>query len=403
MRSPVPVDPATPRPAEEGNPLWGEGWEAVRAQWLLDPDVVFLNHGSFGACPVPVLDAQAGRRQEMEGQPVEYLWRRLPGLLAEARAAAAAFLGADPDGFVFVPNATTGVSTVLASVGLRAGDRVVITDHVYPAVHHAVRRACAAAGATVVVAPVPLPPPPAAEIADTLAAASDGARLAVVEHVTSPTGLVLPVERIVPALRDRGTLVLVDAAHAPGMLPVDVGALAADFWTGNFHKWVCAPKGSAALVVGPDRRQSVRPLVTSHGAEGPLHSRFDWVGTADYTPYLCVPHAIAFLDELGWERVCRHNHELAALGQSVVSRSLGTDPPIPTERFGAMSLVALPDGIATTQEEALRLQARLYEAHRIEVPFVAWGERGFLRLSAQVHNRPDDYRRLAEALPGIVG
>jgi isopenicillin-N epimerase len=382
------------------NPLWGEDWPSVRDQWTLDPTVTFLNHGSFGAVPRPVLEAQDEWRREMERQPVDFLWRRLPALLEEARQAAAAFLRADPDGFAFVPNATTGVATVLASVELGRGDRVVLSDHAYPAVINAARRACLMAGAELTTVGIPLPLPEPAEIAEIFVrATTPGTRLVIVEQVTSPTGALLPALDVAAACRARGALVLIDGAHAPGMLSTDVGALEADFWTGNFHKWACAPKGSAALVVGPAHRDRVHPLTTSHGMGQGFREEFDWTGTKDDTAYLTVPAALAFMAGLGWDRVRRHNHELVAFGQRTVSKALGTEPPVPEPRFGSMALVGLPDGAAGTQDAAVALGARLYEAERIEVPIGAWNGRGYVRLSAQAYNGPADYERLADALP----
>jgi isopenicillin-N epimerase len=351
-----------------------------------------------------VLRDQDRWREEMERQPVEFLWRRLPALLAEAREAVGALLRADPAGLVFVRNATTGVSTVLAGIGLAPGDRVVMIDHAYPAVLNAAHRACQAAGAELDEVHVPLPLPDPSEIVERVAAAlGPNTRLAVVDHVTSPTAAVLPIEEVVDACHEQGIPILVDGAHAPGMVAVDIAALGADFWTGNLHKWVCAPKGSAALFVSPRFRDRILPLVTSHDIEGPYHQRFDWLGTDDPTPWLATPAAIEFMSGLGWDRLRRHNHELALLGQRLLSDALGTDPPVPPAATGSMALVALPRGHGTTKDEALAIQARLYREHRIEVPFVAWGGRGYVRLSAQVYNHPTEYRRLSEALPGLVG
>lgn len=385
------------------NPFWGDDWDEARAHWALDPTVTFLNHGSFGACPRPVLAAQAAWRARMEAQPVEFLGRRLTGMLDEARAAAGAFLRADPEGLAFVRNATAAVNSVLRALSLGPGDRVVVSDHAYPAVLNAARTICEHAGAECVVVPIPLPLPAPGEIVDAFAGALTGStRLAIVDHVTSPTAAIFPVLEVVAACRARGVPVLVDAAHAPGMLEVDVGALGAEYWTGNFHKWVCAPKGAAALWVAPEHRARVRPLAVSHEILRTFHERFDWTGTDDPTPWLSVPDAIAFMGSLGWERVRAHNRALTAHGRALVADAVGTPRLVPADAAGSMAIVALPDGIATTHDDALALQARLYERARIEVPFVAWEGRGLVRISAQVYNAPADYERLAEALPGIV-
>jgi isopenicillin-N epimerase len=383
--------------------LWGEDWPTVRSHWTLDPSVVFLNHGSFGACPRPVLEAQAAWRLEMERQPVEFLSRRLPRLLGETREGVAGFLGADPSGLVFVPNATTAINTVLASMLLRPGDQVLCTDHAYPAVANTIGKACSSAGAERVVCHVPLPlPKPEDIVAAVVEAITDRTRMAIVEHVTSPTAAILPVAEIVEACHRRNVPVLVDAAHGPGMLPVDLSSLGCEFWTGNFHKWACAPKGAAVLAIAPERREDVHPLVTSHGMGKGLQAEFEWTGTRDPTAYLAIPAALEFMGALGWDRVRRHNHELVLHGRAVVSEALRTVPPVAESRIGSMAIASLPDGAGTSQEEADDIQARLFEISRIEVPFISWHGWGFVRLSAQAYNRPADFARLAAVLPSLL-
>lgn len=387
----------------ETNPLWGPDWPAVRDLWDLDPEVDFLNHGSFGACPRPVLERQAALRAEMERRPVEFLSRRLPEMITEACARVAAFLRADPDGLAFVSNATTGVATVLASLELRPGHEVLVTDHAYPAVMKSVGRACARAGATRLVVPVPLPlPDPRALTALIGERLSPRTQLAVIDHVTSATAALLPVASLVSACHEHGVPVLVDAAHAPGMVEVDIDALGAEFWTGNLHKWVCAPKGSGVMWVRADLRDRVHPLVTSHGAGAGFLAEFDWTGTHDPTPYLSVGAALDLFEELGWERVRRHNHDLAILGRELVAAEVDSPALVPEQALGSMAVVRLPSGVATTEEQALALQARLYREHRVEVPIGAWNGQGLLRLSAQAYNCPAQYERLASALGAVL-
>jgi isopenicillin-N epimerase len=375
----------------------------VRDRWSLDPAVAFLNHGSFGACPREVLDRQAELRAEMERQPVRFLARRLPGMWAEARERMSSFLRADPAGLVFVRNASTAVSTVLANVPLEPGDEVVATDHAYPAVLNALRRACDLSGARLVIRSVPLPLPGPEEIASlVIGGLSERTRLVVADQVTSATGALFPVAEIAAACREAGVPVLVDGAHAPGMLPVEVDALGAAYWTGNLHKWVCGPKGSAVLWVGPEDRDGFHPLVTSQGYGKGLHAEFDWMGTDDPTPALASVAAIDVMAGLGWDRVRRHNHDLASLGRRVVAEMAGTDQPVPDESFGSMSLVELPEGSSDSQESADQLGMRLYEAERIEVVLTHWAGRTFVRLSAQVYNHAAEYERLAAALPRLL-
>jgi len=394
-----------PSPNPQENPLWGSDWPEVRGLWPLDPAIAHLNHGSFGAVPTPVLEAQERWRRKTEADPNRFFWEVLPGALEEARRAAAAFVHADPEGFVFVPNATTAVNTVLARLDLRAGDEVLLTDHVYGALRLAAERACDRAGATVAISPVPLPADRPEELADAvLAGVSRRTRLAIVEHIASPTALVFPVGEIVRRLRDAGVLSLVDAAHCPGMIDVDVAALAPDFWTGNFHKWVCSPRGSAGLAVAPEHRHRIAPLVTSWEADKGFVPSFGWIGTDDYTAYLTVPDAAAFMAGLGWDRLRRHNRELARLGREMVREAIGirADWSEADGLFEAMTIVALPAGVVTTMDEGRALSVRLLREHGVVAAIFPWGERGFLRLSAQAYNAPADYERLGAALATIL-
>jgi isopenicillin-N epimerase len=227
-------------------------------------------------------------------------------------------------------------------------------------------------------------------------------KLLIIDHVTSPTAVVFPVDRIVRAARARGVLVLVDAAHTPGMLDVDLGHLDPDFWTGNFHKWVCAPKGAAVLYAAPARKDRVHPVVTSHGYGRGLHPEFDWTGTADPTPYLSIPAALDFMEGLGWDRLRRHNHSLVTLGRDLLATALGTPPQVPEAALGSMAVVELPGAAGSTAERATALQTGLYAAERIEVPVGSWGGRGFVRLSAQAYNAPAEFELLARAFPSLL-
>jgi len=383
--------------------------------WTLDPDVTFLNHGSFGACPAVVLEAQRRLRDRMERQPVQFLARDLEGLLDGARAGLAGFIGADPDDLAFVPNATTGVNTVIRALRLEPGQELLTTDHVYNACRNALLWA-EGQGARVVVCRVPFPlASPDEVVAALVERASPRTRLALVDHVTSPTGLVYPVERIVRELSSRGIETLVDGAHAPGMVPLDVGALGAAYYTGNCHKWLCAPKGAAFLHVRRDRQEGLRPIVISHGANSPRTDRsrfrleFDWGGTDDPTPYLCIREAIRFLGALlpgGLPELRERNRTLALQGRSTLCAALGISPPAPEEMIGSLAAVPLPPGgaSATVLPMLDLLQKALYEKHRIEVPvfpFPAPPQR-LLRVSAQIYNAPEQYQRLAEALRELL-
>jgi isopenicillin-N epimerase len=383
--------------------------------WLLDPGVTFLNHGSFGACPRPVLDAQQRLRDELERQPVRFLARELEHRLDGARAALAAFVGAAGDDLAFVPNTTAAVNAVLRSIAWSAGDEILTTDHAYPACRHAMERVARQAGATVVVARVPFPVDDPARVVDAVAGAvTPRTRLAVVDHVTSPTALVLPVARLVAALADRGVDALIDGAHAPGMVPVDLTALGAAYYAGNCHKWLCAPKGAAFLHVRRDRQEAVRPLVVSHGAASPRTDRsrfrleFDWTGTDDPTAYLAVPEAIAVMGAVrpgGWPALMAANRALALEARRLLAEALDTALPCPDEMIGALAALPLPDAPPSPLPARDALQEALDRHHGIEVPVIAWPAppRRLLRISAQIYNRRADYVRLAQALRSLLG
>jgi isopenicillin-N epimerase len=381
--------------------------------WALDRRIRFLNHGSFGACPIPVMRYQRTLRERMERQPVQFFVRDLEGLLDAARARLAGFLDVAAEDLAWVPNATTGVNAVLRSLPLSDGDELLVTDHAYNACRNAVDFVAARAGAGVVVAEIPFPiDSPDRVVEAVLERATSRTRLAVLDHVTSPTGLVMPIERLVAALDSRGVDVLVDGAHAPGMLELDVSRIGAAYYTGNCHKWLCAPKGAGFLHVRPDRQERVRPVTISHGANSDRVGRsrflaeFDWVGTDDPTAYLSVSAALRFLESLfpgGWSELRRRNRETVLAGRELLCRALDVDPPCPEEMIGSLASVPLADGSATPSSSPLYtdpLQDELLERWGIEVPVVPWPEppARLVRISAQAYNELDDYRVLAEAL-----
>ena len=378
-------------------------FEQARRAFALDPSITFLNHGSFGACPRPVLERQTALRAAMEARPVAFLDRDLPAMIEGARQDVATFLAADPGGLAFVSNATTAVAIVLASVDLRPGDEVVISDHAYPAVQIAVRAACERAGARVIMVRIPLPiEGPEHVVSCFTAAMGDAARLVLIDHISSATAAIFPVAQIVSACKARGILAFVDAAHAPGMVPIDLRALGADWWTGNLHKWVCAPKGAAVLWVAPEHRERTRPLVPSHRFNEGFLPSFDWNGTADPTAMLSAPTALAFFEALGWDRVRSHNRALATDGRATIAEVIGAPCVIPASMTGSMALIPFRAGIAATKDAARALQARILADAAVEVPISAWEGRGLMRISAQIYNEPGDYERLANALPATL-
>ena len=394
--------------------------------WRLDPAVTFLNHGSYGACPEPVLAVQRDLRDRLEAEPVRFLGGDLPGLLDDARVAVGAFLGADPAGIAFVPNATTGVNAVVQSLRFEPGDELLTDDHEYNATINALRAVAVRDGARLVVARIPFPIESPDQARDAiLRAVTDRTRLVMVSHVTSSTALVLPIAELVGELDRRGIDTLVDGAHAPGMVPVDVDGLGAAYWTGNGHKWLCGPKGAGVLWVRADRREGIHPLVVSHGANAELNGRsrfrheFDWVGTADPTAYLTLPAAIDWMgnaagrDGGGWPAVMADNHALTVEGRDLVADALGIDRPAPDDMLGSMAALPVPgvtdDAAAEALGRALETEdgiqgpvgggpARAARDPRASAPAAV-----LIRISAQRYNEASDYERLAAALVRRLG
>ena len=383
----------------------------LRAHWTLDPAVVFLNHGSFGACPRDILREQDRLRAVMEREPVHFFLHTLPPLLDRAREDVAGFVGARPDDLVFVRNASAGVNAVLGSLRFAPGDELLTTDHVYGACRNALRHLCSRSGARLVIVPVPFPiAAPDQVVAALLAGVTPRTRLALVDHITSPTGLVFPIAPIVRALGERGVDTLVDGAHAPGMVPLALDELGAAYYTGNFHKWVCAPKGAAMLHVRRDRQAALHPGVISHGytstrARPALWEEFDWTGTDDPSPWLCVAPAIRWLGALlpgGWPELRARNHAQLLRGRDRIAAALGVAAPAPDSMLGNLAALPLPDGAVapTSPLHADPLQLLLYDRHRIEVPIPSWpaAPKRLIRISAQLYNHDRDYDALAAAL-----
>jgi isopenicillin-N epimerase len=369
-------------------------------QWGLDPAVEYLNHGSFGACPTAVLVAQAALRAEMEREPCDFLKETLPARIDAARSELAQFLGADAADLAFVPNATAGVNAVLRSLEFAPADEILVTSHTYAACRKTVDFVAQRSGARVVIAALPFPCPDEESVVEAvLHAASARTRVALIDHVTSPTALILPLRRLIEALAARGIDTLVDGAHAPGMVPLGLADLGAAYYTGNAHKWLCAPKGAAFLHVRKDRQQGVHPNVISHGYSEGFHAEFDWTGTLDPTPWLCIPAALRHIGGLlpgGWLQVMQTNHELALRARDVLLDRLAVRAPAPDRMLGSMAAIPLPAdaGGGTCDTRVLHdwLRARGVEAwlHPHPVPLV--------RLSAQLYNRLDQFRHLAVLL-----
>jgi isopenicillin-N epimerase len=371
---------------------------------------VFLNHGSFGACPAPVLEKQAELQAAMEAEPIQFLWRRWEERLEPVRAEVARFLGARPRDLVFVTNATSGVNAVLRSLKLRRGDEVLTTNHDYNACHNALVETVRRDGARLVVAEIPFPLRTSDEIVEAvMRSVTRRTRLALIDHVTSNTALILPVARLVRELEARGVETLVDGAHAPGMVPLHLSKLAPASYTGNLHKWVCAPKGAAFLWVREDKQAALQPPVISHGYNSPRpgHTRFqdlfDWTGTFDPSAWLCVGHALRWLGEIlpgGWPAVRQANHELVLHARRLLCDRLQVAALCPEPMLGSMATLELPPRFQGRPRDGKldSEQMRLYDEFRIEVPFIRFGSGRYFRVSAQLYNAPAEYEYLAEAL-----
>lgn len=381
--------------------------------WRLDPEVVQLNHGSFGATPTAVLEHQQVLRRQLEADPTGFFLRVLPTLVDEAREALASFIGADPENLAFVPNATAGVNTVLRSAGIGPGDEVLLTDHEYPACRNAAEGVCRERGGRVVVAEVGFPVHWADDVVEAVVGGfSPRTRLLLIDHVTSPSGMVLPLDAIITEAHARGVPVLIDGAHAPGMIELDLAALGADFYTGNCHKWPCAPKGAAFLWVTGEWRDRVRPLVISHGAtaeENLFRHEFDWTGTDDPTARLCVPAAIetvASLVDGGWPEVRRRNHDLALAARDLLCGRLGVAPPVPDDMVGSLAAVPIPEATEPPVGPFNfdPLQDELFSRWNIEVPVITWlpGPGRVIRVSAQLYNSIEQVEYLADVVAASI-
>jgi isopenicillin-N epimerase len=357
--------------------------------------VAFFNHGSFGATPRAVLAEQERWRAAMERHPTHFMSEELPPALRAAAARLAAFVGARAEDLVFVENATAGCNTVLRSLVFAPGDEILVTDHGYAAVRKAAEYVAARAGARVVEANVPFPLEDSAQVVAAISSRlGPRTRLAIFDHITSPTAIIFPVRELIKLCRAAGVPALIDGAHAPGMLSLDVPSLGADWYTGNCHKWLMAPRGSAFLWVAPQRQADTHPLVISHGFGQGFTAEFDWVGTRDPSAWLSVAAAIDFHERLGGAQLRECNAALARKQAMLLARTWATERGAPDALTGSMAAVRLPLDGATT-ERALELRRTLFDAHRIEAPVTAFAGALWVRISAHAYNRPEDYARLA--------
>lgn len=382
----------------------------MRDLFLLDPEVIFLNHGSFGATPAAVFEVYQRWQRELERQPVEFLGRRYDDLLRQSRIRLAAYVHTDPANLVYLANATAGVNTVARSLKLAPGDQILITDHEYGACENAWRYVCDRSGAELVRQSIPLPLPEPTAIVDLLwQKVTPQTKLIHISHITSPTGLIFPVEEICKRARAAGILTLIDGAHVPGQLPLNLDELGADFYTGNLHKWLCAPKGSALLYVRPEHQPQIAPLVVGWGYTDQMFSasmvyttarsfpeRHQWLGTLDPAAWLSVPAAIDFQEEHHWDDVRQVCHGVAIETQSRLAELTGLSPVVPETAFGQMVIAPLPPC------DPLVLKQRLYDEYKVEVPITTWNGQHYVRVSIQGYNTRADVDKLMDALKALL-
>lgn len=370
----------------------------TRNDFLIRDDLVFLNHGSFGACPKPVFERYQAWQLELERQPVDFLLRRRPELMRAATAQIASYLNVPPPELVFAANVTVGLNTAARSLRLQAGDEILTTSHEYGAVNRMMEFAAAQSGASIVRHSIRLPYGSDDAFVDAFFAdATENTKVIVMSHITSPTALILPVERICRRARKLGILTLIDGAHAPGQLPLDLQETAADMYSGNFHKWLCAPKGAAFLHVRQEHHEMIDPLVISHGwrADADFNERHEWQGTRDISAYLTVPTAIDYQQKHHWRQIRADCHALARWTQAQLCDRFGLEP-LSADRFSQMVTVPLPEC------DAAAVQKRLYAEFKIEVPVGRFEGDCGIRVSFQAYNTMDDARTLVRALQTIL-
>ncbi len=377
-----------------------ESFPGVRLLFSLDFFYSHLNHGSYGAVPLPAQRAADRLRTEQESDPMRFFTEGLVERIAHTRRHLARFVGADPDGTALVANVTTGVAIALNSIRLRAGDQVLLTDHTYGAVAFEVARRCAETGALPLRVPVALDATDDEIVRVVCDAVTPRTRIAVVDQVTSPTARLFPARRLVSELQRRGVVVVVDAAHVPGVLDTRVAAQA-DFWCGNLHKWCFAPRGTGLLAVAPAHRARVRPPAVSWQRDAGFPANVEYQGTVDHSGWLAAPAGVFVLDSLGLRAAREHNAQLACYGHGLLTDALGTEPVAATGNL-PMQVVRLPAGVAVTEAAAVSLRRKIAQHLRAHVAVGSWNGVGLLRICAQVYNRAEEYERLAEKLPALL-
>lgn len=381
--------------------------------WGLDPDISYLNHGSFGSCPVAILEKQQDYRKMMEREPVRFLVQQVEPMLQHSRESVSDFLGASPQDVVFVSNATAGVNTVFRSLKFREGEEILFTSHVYGACRKALEFISFKTGATLVEARYPFPLYDSWTIVrSVLDQVTPRTRIALIDHITSATALVQPVEILVRELHRKGVEVMIDGAHAPGSIPLNLDQLGAEYYTANCHKWICAPKGAAILHVRKDKQKDIYPLIISHAGHeaGSFTERFYWPGTWDPSACICIGDAIDYLGSLlpgGWNAIMKFNRERCLKYRKFICEMLDIDPPCPDSMIASMAsfpLPADPEEFPPGYKGFSTLQQRLFDLYKIEIPVWYWDnpDSRIIRIAVQLYNNSNQYRDFAAALKTLL-
>ncbi len=368
--------------------------------WMLNPNIIYLNHGSFGAITKSIFEYQMALKVEFEKSPVDFLDRQRERIV-EARHTVALFLGADSDRFGFVDNATTGVGCVVNSISFAESDEIVSTNHVYNGVRQLLMKKADDTGCSYREIPISFPVTSNDELFERVTSSiTSSTKLLVIDHVSSSSAIVFPVQEIVRFCKDKGVLVLVDGAHAPGMLDLNIDRIGADWYVGNLHKWVCAPLGSGFVYASKEQCDSTHPMTVSHWYKQGFAQEFDWQGTKDVTSWLAAAKAVEWGEVVGWRQIRNHNHELVTWMHRTLVETWNVEPltPIDGSMLGNMATVRLPDGCPHKLDECLVFRDKIYEKYQIEVPIFELQGHGVVRVSAQLYNRKDEIKRLLSAI-----
>jgi isopenicillin-N epimerase len=385
--------------------------------WKISPEIIFLNHGSFGACPKEVLKYQKKIRNRLEQEPVRFFIRESEDLLYKSKKILAGFVGAENNNIVFVQNATSGVNTVLKSLKFNRNSHILITNHIYIACKNTVDFIASKSGVKVDIAEVDFPvKSPDKIIEHILQKVDKNTRIALIDHVTSPTGIIFPIKKIVDELNSMGIDTIVDGAHAPGMFPLNIQDIGAAYYTGNCHKWICSPKGAGFLYVRPDKQKEIFPLTISH-LPGDAYTemtdfqyRFSWAGTQDISSYISVGKAIQYMDSIvegGWNEIMKRNRNLVLKARQILCSELDIKIPCPDEMIGTLVSLPLPEDTSNYDFKSLFIEPvykELFEKYNIETVTLFWPEypKKLFRVSAQLYNSEEQYKYLAEVLKKIL-